>query len=168
MAIEIIIILFLILLGVGLFMAEVFLLPGITVAGVAGAIMLMGSIAYAFYYVGETAGYVTIAANVVITIAAFIIIMKSNALNHIALKTDIDATVDQTEILQLRNGQIGVTMSRLNPMGKAEFDNQYIVEVKSITGEYINEGENVEIVKIEKSSILVQAVHQTKNQVSIN
>lgn len=168
MTTEIIIIVFLILLGVGLFLAEVFLLPGITIAGIAGGVMLIGSIAYAFYYMGETAGYITIAANIIITVAAFIFIMKSNALNHIALKTDIEATVDQTEIKQLQNGQIGIALSRLNPIGKAEFDNQYIVEVKSITGEFIDEGENVQIVKIEKSSVLVQAVPQTENQSSIN
>lgn len=168
MTIEIIIILFLILLGVGLFLAEVFLLPGITIAGIAGGIMLIGSIAYAFYYMGETAGYITITANVIITAAAFIFIMKSNALNHIALKTDIEATVDQTEIRQLQIGQIGITLSRLNPIGKAEFDNQYIVEVKSITGEFIDEGENVQIVKIEKSSVMVQTVPQRENQTSIN
>lgn len=168
MTIEIIIIVFLILLGVGLFLAEVFLLPGITIAGIAGGVMLIGSIAYAFYYMGETAGYITIAANIIITVAAFIFIMKSNALNHIALKTDIEATVDQTEIKQLQNGQIGIALSRLNPIGKAEFDNQYIVEVKSITGEFIDESENVQIVKIEKSSVLVQAVPQTENQSSIN
>lgn len=168
MTVEIIIIAFLILLGVGLFIAEVFLLPGITIAGIAGGVMLIGSIAYAFYYIGETAGYITIGANVVVTIAAFIIIMKSNALSHISLKTDIDATVDQTEILLLQNGQIGITVSRLNPIGKAEFDNQSIVEVKSITGEFIDEGESVQIVKIEKSSVMVQPVPQTENQTSIN
>lgn len=168
MAIEIIIIIFLILLGVGLFLAEVFLLPGITIAGIAGGVMLIGSIAYAFYYMGETAGYITIVANIVITAAAFIFIMKSNALNHIALKTDIEATVDQTEIKQLQEGQTGVALSRLNPIGKAEFDNQYIVEVKSVTGEFIDEGENVQIVKIEKSSVMVQPVHQNKNQTSTN
>ena len=168
MTVEIIIIVFLIILGVGLLAAEVFLLPGITIAGIAGGLMLIGSIAYAFYYINETAGYITIAANIIISVAAFLFILKSNALNHIALKTDIDATVDQTEILQLNIGQIGVTLSRLNPIGKAEFDNQYTVEVKSITGEFIDEGENVQIVKIEKSSVMVQSVPQLENQTSIN
>lgn len=169
MAVEIIIIVFLIILGVGLLAAEVFLLPGITIAGIAGGLMLVGSIAYAFFYIGETAGYITIAANIIITVAAFLFILKSNALSHIALKTDIDAIVDQTEILQLNIGQTGITLSRLNPIGKAEFDDQYIVEVKSVTGEFIDEGKSVEIVKIEKSSVMVQSVpHQVENQSSIN
>lgn len=168
MTVEIIIIVFLIILGVGLLAAEVFLLPGITIAGIAGGLMIIGSIAYAFYYINETAGYITIAANIIISVAAFLFILKSNALNHIGLKTDIDATVDQSEILQLTIGQTGITLSRLNPIGKAEFDNQYIVEVKSITGEFIDEGENVQIVKIEKSSVMVQSVPQLENQTSIN
>lgn len=169
MTIEIIVIIFLTLLGVGLLAAEVFLLPGITIAGIAGGLMLIGSIAYAFYYIGETAGYITIATNIIISVAAFLFIIKSNTLNHIALKTDINATIDHTEIQQIHEGQIGIALSRLNPIGKAEFDGQYIVEAKSITGEFIDEGENVQIVKIDKSSVLVQvSPNQNENQTNIN
>lgn len=168
MAVEIIIITFLILLGVALLAAEVFLLPGVTVAGIAGGIMLIGSIAYAFYFMGETAGYITIAGNVVVSIAAFIYILKSNALDRIALNTDIESTIEPSEVLQLNKGQIGIALSRLNPMGKAEFDEQYIVEVKSLTGEFIDEGEHVQIVQIEKSHILVQSISSDKNKIKQN
>lgn len=156
MTLEIIIIICLIVLGVALLMAEIFLLPGITVAGFGGGIMLIGSIVYAFYYLGETAGYITIGANVIIGIGAFLFLIKSKTLDHIALKTDIEAKVDQPEIAKLSVGQKGITISRLNPIGKAEFEGQYIVEAKSITGEYIDEQEEVEIIKLDNTSVLVQ------------
>lgn len=158
MTLEIIIIIFLILLGVALLMAEIFLLPGITIAGFGGAIMLIGSIVYAFYYLGETAGYVTIGTNVVIGVGAFTFLVKSKTLDHIALKTDIDAKVDQPMISKLAVGQRGIAVSRLNPIGNAEFDGQYVVEAKSINGEFIDAEEEVEIVKLETMSVLVKPV----------
>lgn len=156
MALEIIIIAGLVLMGVVLFMAEIFLLPGITVAGIAGAIMLVGSIVYAFHFVGETAGFITIVANIVLSGGCFIYLIKSKALDRIALETNIDATVDLPELQHLRVGQQGIALSRLNPIGKAEFDKQYTIEAKSITGEFIDEGDSVKIVKVEKNCVLVE------------
>lgn len=157
MTLEIIIIVSLIIIGVGLLLAEIFLLPGITVAGIAGGVSMIGSIVYAFYYVGETAGYISIVANLVIGVGAFVFIIRSNTLDHIALKTDIEATVDQSEIKQLSVGEKGIALSRLNPIGKAEFREEYVVEAKSITGEFIDEGAEIEIVQIEKSNVLVKS-----------
>ncbi|SHF64261.1 NfeD family protein [Dysgonomonas macrotermitis] len=156
MTVEIIIIVCLILVGVALLLAEIFLLPGITVAGIAGGVMMVGSIVYAFYYVGPTTGYITIAANIVIGVGAFIFVIKSNALDHIALKTDIESVVEQPEIQKLSVGQKGIALSRLNPIGKVEFNDESTVEAKSVTGEFIDAGEWVEIVHIDKSSVLVK------------
>lgn len=155
MTLGIIIIICLILLGVALMMAEIFLLPGISIAGFAGGLMMIASIFYAFYYMGATAGYITLVANVVVFVASLIILVKSKALDHIALKTDIDAKVDQPELQILKAGDKGITLSRLNPIGKAEFGD-YIVEAKSFTGEFIDAEQTVEIVKVESNNVLVQ------------
>lgn len=138
-------------------MAEIFLLPGITVAGIAGGLFMIASIVYAFYYMGSTPGYITIAANVVVCSVAFIFLIKSNTLDRIALKTDIEAKVDQPELRQLKIGAIGVAISRLNPIGKAEFG-ELIVEAKSLTGEFIDSERKVEIVKIDSNNVLVQEI----------
>lgn len=157
MTVEIIIIACLIIIGVALMLAEIFLLPGITIAGIAGGVAMVGSIVYAFYYVGTTTGYITIVANAVVGIGAFIFVIKSNALDHIALKTDIEAVVEQPEIQTLSVGDEGIAQSRLNPIGKVEFNNDSVVEAKSVTGEFIDAGETVYIVHIEKSIVLVKA-----------
>ncbi|MEN9918673.1 MAG: hypothetical protein RL662_1109 [Bacteroidota bacterium] len=161
MTLGIIIITCLILLGVALMMAEIFLLPGITIAGLGGGMLMILSVVYAFYYVNDTVGYITIAANIILGVGAFMFLIKSNALDRIALNTNIDATVDQTEIKQLEIGYTGVALSRLNPMGKASF-RDLIVEVRSITGEFIDAEMPIEIVKIENSNVYVDAVHQKK------
>lgn len=157
MTLEIIIIVCLIIIGVALMLAEIFLLPGVTIAGIAGGIAMVGSIVYAFYYVDETTGYITIAANIVVGVGAFVFVIKSNALEHIALKTDIESVVLPPEIAKLAVGDKGIALSRLNPIGKVEFNNEFVVEAKSVTGEFIDTGESVEIVHIEKSTVLVKS-----------
>ena len=155
MALGIVIITFLILLGVALLMAEIFLLPGITIAGVAGFISLIGGVVYAFMYVGETAGFISIAASVIICAISFIYLVKSKAMNRIALDTDIEAKVDQSELLQINIGDTGECISRLNPIGKAEF-NGVVVEAKSANGEFIDVGEMVKVIKIDSTNVLVE------------
>ncbi|NDW19829.1 hypothetical protein D0T53_13060 [Dysgonomonas sp. 216] len=156
---EIAIIIFLIFLGVALLMAEIFLLPGITVAGVAGFISLIGAIVYAFMYIGDTAGFITIAVTVVACAATFIYLVKSKAMNKIALETDIDAKVDQSELTKIAIGDVGECISRLNPIGKAEI-NGLVVEAKSANGEYIDEGQKVRVVKVDTYNVWVELTEE--------
>ena len=157
MTIDIIIVIVLVILGIALLLAEIFLLPGITIAGIAGSLSLGGGIVYAFMGVGNTAGFVTIASSIVLFAGTFIFLIKSNTMSQIALNTDIEAKVDQSDLKLVKVGDVGKTISRLNPIGKAEF-NGIIVEAKSITGEFIEERMSVVIVKVETYNILVKLV----------
>jgi len=167
MTLEIIIIVVLILIGVALMMAEIFLLPGITIAGIAGGLLMIASVVYAFHYIDNTAGYITIGANVVLTAGAFVFLVKSKSLDRISLKANIDSVVDQPELQTLHVGDKGITISRLNPIGKAEFG-ETIVEAKSFSGEFIDNGESIEIVKVGKTNVLVQPFHEIENKNNIN
>jgi len=157
MVVEILIIVFLVILGIALLMAEIFFLPGITVAGIAGVICLLGACVYAFLYVGDTAGFITIGATIIGGGGSFLYLIKSNAMDKIALKTDIDSKVDQSDIKKIKAGDKGIAISRLNPIGKAEFADT-IVEAKSVTGEFIDEGEAVEVVSVESYNVLVKSL----------
>lgn len=162
MTLEIIIIVVLILIGVALMMAEIFLLPGITIAGIAGGLLMISSVVYAFHYIGNTAGYITIGTNIVLAAGAFMFLIKSKSLDRISLHTNIESVVDQSELKSLQIGDKGVAISRLNPIGKAEFG-ETIVEAKSFTGEFIDSDEIIEIVKIGKSNVQVQPCQNTEN-----
>lgn len=155
MAIEIVIVVFLVALGIFLLLAEIFFLPGITVAGFAGALSLLGGIIYAFVYIGNTAGIITTGSSVVIGVGAFVYLIKSNAMSRIALNTDIDSKVDQSDLMKVKEGDRGIALSRLNPIGKVEVGD-VIVEAKSFDGEFIDEGQTVEVIKVTGTNVLVQ------------
>ena len=58
---------------------------------------------------------------------------------------------------KVKVGDIGVTIGRLAPMGKIKVNDE-VVEVRS-TGTFVNPGEQVKIIHIEKSLITVEPLN---------
>ena len=94
----------------------------------------------------------------------FLYFIKSKSLRRIALTTNIDAKVDNSDLLKINKGDIGITQSRLNPIGKV-FINDLTVEAKSIDGEMIDEDTEVEVIKVEWSNILVSKTKAKNDEV---
>lgn len=135
---------------------EIFLLPGMTVSGIAGFIFLVGGITYAYMYMGPVAGNLSLAISGLLLAGSFIYFIKSKSLRRISLTTNIDSKVDTSDLLKINIGDEGVTQSRLNPIGKVLINN-LIVEAKSINGEMIDEDTEVVVNKVEWSNILVSS-----------
>mgnify|MGYP000843095530 CR=1 FL=1 len=74
---EVFIIVSLILAGLLLFIVEVFLIPGISIAGIASAICLLYANYYAFDTLGPIAGFITLIASVLSCIAIIVWFMHS-------------------------------------------------------------------------------------------
>lgn len=83
---EVFIIIALILAGVLLFIVEVFLIPGISIAGIASAICLLYANYYAFDTLGPIAGFITLIASVLSCIAIIIWFMHSKTMDKLSLK----------------------------------------------------------------------------------
>jgi membrane-bound ClpP family serine protease len=164
MTFDLIIVSLVILLGIIFLLAEIFLLPGLTVSGIAGFIFLVGGIAYAYMYMGTRAGNFTLVISTFLLLGSFLYFIKSKSLRRIALTTNIDAKVDTSDLLKINKGDIGITQSRLNPIGKV-FINGLTVEAKSIDGEMIDEDTEVEVIKVEWSNILVSKISTANNEV---
>lgn len=164
MTFDLIIVSLVILLGIIFLLAEIFLLPGLTVSGIAGFIFLVGGIAYAYMYMGTRAGNFTLVISTFLLLGSFLYFIKSKSLRRIALTTNIDAKVDTSDLLKIKKGDIGITQSRLNPIGKV-FINGLTVEAKSIDGEMIDEDTEVEVIKVEWSNILVSKISTANNEV---
>lgn len=155
MTIHIIVVISVIVLGILFMLIEIFLLPGISVAGIAGAILLIGGIIYSYMFLGSTTGNITLAASAVALGATFFWLLKSKSLEKISLNTNIDDKVDNSNLLKVAVGDVGVAISRLNPIGKV-LVNDTEIEGKSYDGEFIEEETEVEVIKIETYNILVR------------
>lgn len=154
MTFEILIVVALILLGILFMLAEIFLLPGISIAGIAGAIFLIGGIVYSYLFIGNVAGNITLAATAIAMGASFFLLLKSKSLRKISLETNIESKVDNSDLGKISVGDTGIALSRLNPTGKVMV-NDLTVEGKSFNGEFIDDDDKIEVVRIDTYQIQV-------------
>ncbi|HOO95586.1 MAG TPA: NfeD family protein [Proteiniphilum sp.] len=161
MTFELMIVVALILVGILFMLAEIFLLPGISVAGIAGAIFLIGGIVYSYLFIGSTAGNITLATSAIAMGASFFLLLKSKSLRRISLETNIESKVDNSDLAKIIVGDTGIALSRLNPTGKVMV-NELIVEGKSYNGEFIDEDEKIEVIRIDTYQI--QVVRKTETE----
>ena len=90
---NIILVVLLVLAGVALLLAEMFLLPGFGIAGVSGFGCLIGAVVVAYFVLGELAGYITLGACIVLSALAIWGFLRSHAIDKMALDTKIDGHV---------------------------------------------------------------------------
>ena len=123
MIFEMLIIAFLMVVAIVLILLEIFMLPGITVAGVGGFLFAAGGLFYA-YSVSTPIGNVTLAVSSLVFAASFIWLLRSKSFNRVALKTDIDSKLVSSRDLGIVPGDEGLTLSRLAPIGKARINGE--------------------------------------------
>lgn len=155
MTLELVIVIALVLLGILFLLVEIFLLPGVTIGGIAGAIFLVGGIAYAYYFIGNTAGNITLASSALALGGSFVWLLRSKSLQRISLETNIDSKVDNSDLKKINVGDIGVALSRLNPIGKVMV-NDFTVEGKSFNGEFIEEDAPIEVIRVDTYQLQVK------------
>ncbi|MDR2139919.1 MAG: NfeD family protein [Tannerella sp.] len=153
MTLHILIIVLCMSIAVFLLLLEIFLLPGITLAGVGGGLFAVAGIVYA-YSVAPTTGHVTLASSAAVFGGLFCWLLRTKSFQRVALKTNIDATLTSTRDIGLQVGDRGVTLSRLAPIGKARFG-QTVVEAKALES-LIDEQTPVTIVRIDGYNVTVQ------------
>jgi membrane-bound ClpP family serine protease len=74
------------------------------------------------------------------------------------LNTVLTGVANEINPEKVKVGDIGVTIGRLAPMGKIKVNDE-VVEVRS-TGTFVNPGEKVRIIHIEKSMVTVEPLNQ--------
>lgn len=144
-----------ILVGLILFAAEVFLIPGISVAGIGAALCILYAIYHAFAYVGVTAGCIAVGASAIGITAVTAWFMRSKTVDRLALHKTINYKPNPLEGLDLKPGDTGISTTRLTLIGNADFNGKTI-EVQSTDG-FIDERTPVEIVRIANGTVYVKA-----------
>ena len=151
------IIISLIVLGLGLIIVEVVLIPGTTIVGVLGFIVAGIAIYYTYSEFGvETGNYTLLATGLGFGILIFIA-FKQNTWRRMALKSQITSRVNDRVSGAFKVGDRGVTISILKPIGNAEINGKFI-EVTS-RDEYIESGQNIEIIEKTGNKIIVKAIN---------
>ena len=153
---DIVIIASLIIAGLILFIIEVFLLPGISIAGFVSAGCLLYANYYAFDTLGTVPGCITLAISVIGVVAITIWFMRSKTVDKLSLKKTIDYRPEPLKGLDLKVGDEGIALTRLALIGNAEFSGR-IIEVRS-SGEFIDQKSKIRVERILDGIVMVQKI----------
>ena len=153
---DIVIIASLIIAGLILFIIEVFLLPGISIAGIVSAGCLLYANYYAFDTLGTVPGCITLAVSAIGVVAITIWFMRSKTVDKLSLKKTIDYRPEPLKDLDLKVGDEGIALTRLALIGNAEFNGR-IIEVRS-SGEFIDQKSRIRVERILDGIVLVEKI----------
>ncbi len=144
----------LIVLGILLILLEFFVVPGVTVAGIGGLILLVISIYLSYANYGYVMGNIILLSILASIAILFIIAHKRGVWKKITLNTEVTGVSKAQVDTSLQVGDIGKTISRLAPMGTI-IVNKKMYEA-STTGIFIDENIEIEIIKIKSNKIIVK------------
>ncbi len=147
----------LILLGLLLLLLEFAVIPGVTIAGIGGFLLLAWSVYLSFAQYGTLAGFLTLIFVLIAAPALLVFVFRSRAGKKMILETNIDAKVETFETENIHPGDTGVTVGRLAPMGKAKV-NGITVEAQSI-GPFIDQNKPVKVLKVYPGKIIVELIN---------
>ncbi|MBP3552794.1 MAG: NfeD family protein [Bacteroidaceae bacterium] len=150
---DILIIIGLLIAGIILLLLEVFLFPGISLAGIGATACIIYANVHAFTELGTWPGIITLIISIISSILVFVWFMRSKSLDRLALKKDIDSTVKQPEAATIQPGDTGIALTRLAQIGNAQFGDR-IVEVKT-TGDFIDAKTPIVVERITNGIIFV-------------
>ncbi|MDR2886207.1 MAG: NfeD family protein [Rikenellaceae bacterium] len=141
-----------------LLVAELILIPGISVAGI-GALLADGvAIWIAFARYGTQGGLIAIGVIVMLSAVAVAIALRSKTWDRLSLKNNIDSTSQVfPESENVKVGERGVTVTRLAPMGKVRIGNE-TYEAKSIDS-YVDENSPIEVTGFENFNVIVKKLN---------
>ncbi len=144
----------LIIVGLVFLILELLVVPGTSVVGILGFILIAIGVWQAYAVYGSPAGHYTLAGTLFLTLIVLGFSLRSKTWRRVMLKSEIDGKVNVVKKNSIKAGDVGLSVSRLVPMGKALINNEYF-EVRS-SGEFIDENTEIVVVKIDNNRIFVK------------
>lgn len=149
----------LVLIGLVLLIAELVLLPGISVAGIGALLSFIGAVSYAYIHYGILMGSIVLTVIIILVVATIVVSLRANTWQHFSLKATIDSTSTPTpQQHNIRIGQRGVAITRLGPIGNVRIAD-ITLEARSLDA-YIDPREEIEVVDFDNTLVVVQKVKQ--------
>lgn len=142
----------LILIGLLLLIIEFFVIPGTTLVGIIGSILMIAGIYVAFKNFGMTVGLIAMVGSLAISGILFWLALKTFR-EKLALNDVLEGRVNELEI-PFEVGATGKAYNDLRPLGTIVIDNEKY-EAQSLN-DYIERGSEIEVIKIEINKVIVQ------------
>lgn len=150
-------IIILIVVGILMLLLEILVIPGSGVAGIVGFGLMVAGIWMAYTREGTQAGHITLAVTLGVNLVGLLIALRSKTWNRAMLKSKIAGKVRKIDHVELKVGDLGKTISRCAPMGKAVFQDRFF-EVSAYS-EFIDQETEIEILKISGNKIFVKPIN---------
>jgi membrane-bound ClpP family serine protease len=149
-------IILLILLGLLLLLIEFAVIPGVTVAGIGGFILLGLSVYIAFVSYGTGIGFLTLTFVLVASPLMIFYFFKSKTGKKMVLESLIDGKVGGVNTEKIHVGDAGKTLGRLAPSGKVKVNGE-VLEAQSVGG-FVDHNTEIKVIKILTNKIIVEPV----------
>jgi len=154
----------LILVGVSLIVAEVYLIPGLNIVGVLGALMVLFAVGVAFTQVGMFGGVMALLSATGLTSGAFWWLWSSGAWDRFilvaSLKPDAKQLARDSDKRATYLGKRGTAVTPLRPTGIAEIDGDRIEVVTE--GDFISAGSDIKVVAMDRRKYFVRLLTEVK------
>lgn len=150
-------IILLILLGLVLLLIEFAVIPGVTIAGIGGFLLLAASVYIAFTELGTAAGFITLIVVLILAPAMVYYFFKSRSGRKMILEKNIDGKVESITPGKIAVGDAGKTIGRLAPSGKVRVNGE-VIEGQS-TGAFIDHNTEIKVLKILSNKIIVEPLN---------
>ena len=150
-------IVFLILLGLLLLFAELFVVPGMTVVGIAGLLFLGAGVWFTYDAFGFLAGNIALVLTISVSAVVLIRSFRSRFWEKFQLTDAINSKAndaDEKEGNPVVLDEIGLALSALRPTGTARFGKR-IREVECMTG-FASAGQSIKVIRREGNKIYVK------------
>ena len=172
-------------IGVALLLAEIFVIPGFGIAGIAGLLLVIGSLLAALVAnVGldfpSGASIASAVSTMATTLVLFLVLAfslgrylpRSQRFNQLVLMPELTSASGYTssDTVETLVGCVGTTLTPLRPSGAAEIEGER-VDVTT-AGEYIPLGTAVQVVRVRGSRVEVRPVrtlpadHETETSIA--
>lgn len=153
----------LILVGLGLIVVEVYLVPGFNVVGIVGLLVIVFSIGYVFSEAGVVGGVAALLGTMALGGSLFYLMWTTGAWDRFvlstSLRTDEEHAARESEHRARYLGKTGTAITPLRPTGVIEVEGERIEVVTE--GQYIAAGSTVRVVAMDRRRYFVRLAGST-------
>jgi membrane-bound ClpP family serine protease len=147
-------IILMILAGLVLFLLELLVIPGISIAGIGALVLMAVSVYLSFSLFGPTTGILVLLGVLVSMGIVIALTFRAKTWRRVSLHTQVNSKVTDVAGYGIVPGDTGITVTRLGPVGMVQIGD-HRVEGHS-EGPFIDQQSQIVVIRVEPSFVVVK------------